>query len=134
VKTPAIYQGPGPWISHRTIETNDRQTFALGPDNFSQDALEAIGIMQHKPVLGYRLYVNYRGAELISFEVRNPAGATLTRNTVRLISVEPMQIDLSTSFRAAMVAVGPGEADLIADLEQCAAVWLVTQWRNGLAR
>jgi hypothetical protein len=111
-------------ISHYTVETGDRQDFAICDENYNPLAVRltlAMGL-EDRTERGFRvLFAKGWGRNTARFMVEF-GGRIVTQNKVAITSRDPLRIDLETSIVAPM----PHDAaEMSSDLEQCVAIGLV---------
>ena len=122
-------------LTHVTTQTGDVQSFGVNAKNFNPLVIaQVVALMRPNPpiihswtedaatgaaLMGYRLEVKQLKETLV-FIVAREDGAQLTYNSVTL---ENHTIMLVTSILTA--AMSPAEAEMLADLEQCAALALL---------
>ena len=107
-------------ITHITLDTGHVRSFAVHADNYKPDVIRRMRDMETKPVMGYRLTSVIRfGVEDIDFNVSREDGTPLTRNRVTRFQD---RVELRTRILRGMPC---GEAAMLADLEQCAALSLL---------
>lgn len=110
---------------HSTEQTGDVQTFAVCQANYDSGLIKRMREMLSKPLMGYRIGNVSRDEDRICFSVLRevsflpPREVELTRNSVFR---QGQSIMLHTSI---VYPMPPNEAQMMADLEQCAALMLV---------
>jgi hypothetical protein len=110
-------------LTHITTLSGHSQSFGVNARNFNPEIIRQTAAMTARPVMGYRLEAEPQPAfgykAGVSFTVCREDGTRLTHNlATRLGDV----ITLQTSIEFPMP---PHEAEMLADLEQCAALALL---------